>query len=242
MRVLAFRHVPFEGLGLIEPVLRARRIDVEYADLYQPGAALPDIAAYDALIFLGGPMSVNDDLPYLRREMELHPAGDGARQPVLGICLGAQLIAKALGATVQRNPAKEIGWYDLHFTEAARGRPALSRALARRPCSTGTARPSTCRPAPNCWRRRSSAAIRRSASANDVYGLQFHLEVTPEMIADWCVQDENCGDVRELESAIDPYFNAPRLAELSGTVFGRWCEMLQSREDDSLPILPYLRY
>ena len=119
MRVLAFRHVPFEDLGLIAPVLAERRIDVDYADLYQAGAAMPDIAAYDALIFLGGPMSVNDDLPYLGSEMELIRQAVARRQPILGICLGAQLIARALGATVRRNSAKEIGWYDLRFTEAA---------------------------------------------------------------------------------------------------------------------------
>ena len=68
-RVLSFRHVPCEGLGLIEPALRAYDIEVDYADLYQAGAPLPDIAAYEGLIFLGGPMSVNDDLPFLRREM-----------------------------------------------------------------------------------------------------------------------------------------------------------------------------
>ena len=79
MRVLAFRHVPFEGLGLIEPVLaRARRFDRLRRCSTSAGAALPDAADYDALIFLGGPMSVNDDLPYLRREMELHPPGRGA--------------------------------------------------------------------------------------------------------------------------------------------------------------------
>jgi hypothetical protein len=60
-----------------------------------------------------------------------------------------------------------------------------------------------------------------------VYALQFHLEVTPEIVADWCVQDDNCGDVRELASPVDPFFNAPRLAELSAQVFGSWSEMLQ---------------
>ena len=119
MRVLVFRHVPFEDLGLIAPVLAARRIAVDYADLYQAGAALPETAAYDALIFLGGPMSVNDDLAYLGSEMQLIRQAIARRQPILGICLGAQLIARALGATVRRNSAKEIGWYGLRFTEAA---------------------------------------------------------------------------------------------------------------------------
>jgi hypothetical protein len=60
-----------------------------------------------------------------------------------------------------------------------------------------------------------------------LYGLQFHLEVTPEMIVDWCAQDANCGDVQELDGPIDPYRNAARLAQLSRRVFGRWCALLK---------------
>jgi GMP synthase (glutamine-hydrolysing) len=63
MRVLAFRHVPFEGMGLIEPALETRGIAFDYADLYENGAELPDAGAYDGLVFLGGPMSANDPLP-----------------------------------------------------------------------------------------------------------------------------------------------------------------------------------
>ena len=59
-----------------------------------------------------------------------------------------------------------------------------------------------------------------------VYGLQFHLEVTPDMIADWCAQQDNCGDMRELQSAIDPCYNSRRLEELSSQVFGRWSELV----------------
>ena len=105
MRVLVFRHVPFEGLGLIEPALRAHDIQVDFADLYQTGAPPLDIDAYDGLIFLGGPMSVNDALSFLRREMEVIRRAVAQRQPILGICLGAQLIACALGAGVRRNSA-----------------------------------------------------------------------------------------------------------------------------------------
>ena len=74
--------------------------------------------------------------------------------------------------------------------------------------STGTARRSSCRQAPNFSPRPSSAATRRSASATACTALQFHLEVTPDMIADWCAQDDNCGDMRELQSVIDPCHNS----------------------------------
>ena len=60
----------------------------------------------------------------------------------------------------------------------------------------------------------------------NVYGLQFHFEVTPAMIEDWCAQSANCGDVCELEAPIDPQRNAARLTTLASVVFGRWCDLL----------------
>src|ERR1019366_5813807 len=111
MRVFAFRHVPFEDLGLIRASLEERGISIEYADLYRPGAPDPDIAQAAGLIFMGGPMSANDDLPWLRQELQLMAQAMEQRQPVLGVCLGAQLIAKALGAKVYRNGVKEVGWF-----------------------------------------------------------------------------------------------------------------------------------
>ena len=201
MRVLAFRHVPFEGIGLIGRTFEERNVEVDYVDLYRADAVLPDIAAYDGLIFLGGPMSVNDDLPYLAREMEWIRRAVAQGRPVLGICLGAQLIARAMGATVRPNAAKEIGWYDLRFTDAA----------ARDPLFLASS--DLCR----------NQAFRLG---DRVYGLQFHLEVTPDMIADWCSQDDNCGDMRELQSVIDPCHNSGRLEELSCQVFGRWSELV----------------
>jgi GMP synthase-like glutamine amidotransferase len=225
MRVLAFRHVPFEGLGLIEPALRLRHIEVDYADLYQPGAATPDIGRYDALIFMGGPMSVNDDLPFLHQETDFIRQAIARRQPILGICLGSQLIARAMGATVRRNSAKEIGWYRVQFTPAAAG-DRLFGGLYQETIFHWHGE--TFDLPPGAELLASSNLCRNQAfrAGEQTYGLQFHLEVTPEMIADWCIQDENCGDVRELEAAIDPSFNAARMAELSAQVFGNWCELV----------------
>ena len=232
MRALAFRHVPFEGLGLIEPALHAHHIAVEFADLYRADAPVPDISAYDALIFLGGPMSVNDDLPYLGREMEFIRQAISRQQPLLGICLGAQLIARALGATVRRNAVKEIGWYRLDFTEAA-GRNGLFQGLSQETVFHWHGE--TFDLPPGAELLASSELCRNQAYriGESVYGLQFHLEVTPEIIADWLLQDENCGDARELEQAVDSPvdldFLAARLAELSARVFGRWCTVIAAR-------------
>jgi GMP synthase-like glutamine amidotransferase len=228
MRVLAFRHVPFEGVGLIAPVLEERGLSLEYVDLYSPHARPPEIADAAGLILLGGPMSVNDPLPYLKLETDFIVQAVERQQPVLGICLGSQLIARALGSRVYRNPQKEIGWFDIHLTEAASSDPLFSglnpsetvfhwhgETFDLPPGATHLAYSEAC---PN-------QAFRVGSK---VYGLQFHLEVTPAMIADWCAQDENCGDVRELEGPINPWLHSERLARLSRLVFGHWCDLLHS--------------
>lgn len=226
MRVLAFRHVPFEGAGLIESVLAARGIALHYADLYDPGAANPDPAAFDALIFMGGPMSVNDDLAYLRWEMEAIRSAVERRQPVLGICLGAQLTAKALGARVYRNSEKEIGWFDVTFSEAAQSDPLFAGVPPRETLFHWHGE--TFDLPDGAVLLASSERCRNQAFrlGETTYGLQFHIEVTPEMIAEWCLQYENCGDVTELEAPIDPWGNSERLRQLAQTVLGRWSDLL----------------
>jgi len=226
MRVLAFRHVPFEGVGLIGPALEARGISLEYVDLYRPDAEAPEIADAAGLIFLGGPMSVNDPLRYLDIESDLIVQAVERTMPVLGICLGSQLIARALGSRVYRNPVKEIGWFETFLTEAAASDPLFSgmnhsETLFHWHGETwdlprGATRLAWSEACPN----------QAFLFGSNIYGLQFHLEVTPAMIADWCFQDENCGDLREISDPIDPMHNCDRLAELSEVVFGRWCDLL----------------
>lgn len=225
MKVLAFRHVPFEGIGRIAPLLEQRGIGCDYADLYQEGAATPDIAAYDGLIFLGGPMSANDPLPYLDRERVLVAQAVERGQPLLGICLGSQLIARSLGADVHRNSETEIGWFDIHLTEAAAD-DALFGGL-QGPETVFHWHSDTWELPPGAARLAGSKACGNQAfrAGRNIYGLQFHLEVTTAMIADWMEQDDNCGDVRELKSPIDPHVNSARLEELSNVVFGRWCSL-----------------
>jgi GMP synthase (glutamine-hydrolysing) len=226
VRVLAFRHVPFEGLGLIEPALESRGIEFEYCDLYQPGAAVPDTAAYDGFIFMGGPMSVNDNLPFLVEELRVIERAAAAGSPVLGVCLGSQMIARALGGRVYRNAEKEIGWFDIHLTDAGRDDPLL-RGLS--PVERVFHWHSDTFDLPRgaewlAYSERTRHQAYRFGRA--IYGLQFHFEVTPEMIINWSEEDENCGDVSELSTPLDPWVNHARCREAAQSLFGKWCDML----------------
>jgi GMP synthase (glutamine-hydrolysing) len=121
----------------------------------------------------------------------------------------------------------EIGWFDIELTDAGRQDPLVS-ALDSPETVLQWHGETFDLPADAVWLAQSKVcrhqAFRMGAT---VYAFQFHLEVTPEMIADWCTQDANCGDVRELDSPIDPHHNAARLAGLSRLVFGRWCALLK---------------
>jgi GMP synthase-like glutamine amidotransferase len=129
MRVHYLQHVSFEGLSSIEPFLRAKGHELTATHLYQ-GDALPAIDAFDWLIVMGGPMGVCDyeDYPWLAGEKQCITSAIEAGKIVLGICLGAQLIADALGATVSKNGHREIGWFNLSSTADAKN-TILSDAL-----------------------------------------------------------------------------------------------------------------
>lgn len=231
MRVLAFRHIPFEGLGLIESALESRGIGFDYCDLYQPGAVVPDTNGYDGLIFMGGPMSVNDDLRFLQEEMRLIERAAAGDVPMLGVCLGSQMIAKALGGRVYRNAEKEIGWFDIHLTDEGRRDPMLEQLapVERVFHWHGDTFDLPSEAVLLAYSQRTARQAYRIG--HGIYGFQFHLEVTPAMIVDWSIEEENCGDVRELSAPPDPWLNYARCREIALPVFGKWCDMLAPADE-----------
>ena len=106
------QHVPFEGLGSIDSWLQSMRADVSVTRFFED-PALPDVDDLHLLVIMGGPMSVNDEqeFPWLAAEQEFIRKAIETGKAVIGICLGAQLIAGALGAAVYPNREKEIGWF-----------------------------------------------------------------------------------------------------------------------------------
>jgi GMP synthase (glutamine-hydrolysing) len=127
---VALRHVAFEDLGLLAPLLARRGHTVRYLDVPVEPLDSFDPLAPDLLVVLGGPIGVyqTDEYPFLVPEIELIARRLAAGRPTLGICLGSQLIARALGKRVYPSGVKEIGWASIELTDA--GRESCLRHLA----------------------------------------------------------------------------------------------------------------
>jgi len=227
MQVLAFQHAPSEGIGSIAAALG--RHNIAWRTVGQaswPVNGPVDLADTAGLILMGGPMSANDDLPWIPPEIATIREAVHRDIPVLGICLGAQLIARALGARVYRNPEKEIGWSSLQWTAAASADPLFHGF--RDPETVFQWHGETFDLPPGAEHLAYSSACRHQAfrAGANVYGIQFHLEVTPEIVEEWLRQDAACGALREATVPIDPHAHASRLAEVAATVFDRWCGLL----------------
>ena len=116
-KLLVFQHVAHEILGTLDPLLRNSGIRIRYVNFGRSNYEIPDLKNYDGLIVLGGHMNVDqvEEYPYLIPEIEAIGEAITLDIPILGICLGSQLLAKALGGEVSKNNTKEIGWYDVKF-------------------------------------------------------------------------------------------------------------------------------
>ena len=116
LNIHCFMHVPFEGPGIISRWISKNNHALEFTRLFE-NDPLPDAATIDLLVIMGGPMNVFDFHihPWMQEEVEWVSAFIESGKPVLGICLGAQIVAASLGAEVYPGKHKEIGWFNLHF-------------------------------------------------------------------------------------------------------------------------------
>lgn len=224
---LAVRHVPFEDLGVLEPLLVERGYAVRSIDAPADPPAADELRAADLLVVLGGPISVTDVERYPFLEAELAGVAARARDgaPTLGICLGAQLLARALGAEVTRTSAVEIGYAPVALTDA--GRDSVLAPLAGIPVlhwhGEQFALPE------GATSLASTPVTRHQAFAvgDALLGIQFHPEVDrlePWLVGHAAELDAHGLDPRDLRR--DAATHGPALATAARAALGAWLDGL----------------
>jgi len=202
MSVLIVKNILAEGPGTIEDFLKGEKIPYKVLELSR-GEAIPDIMGYSHLIVMGGPMAVYEmqKYAYLEAEAELIRDFINKGRGVLGICLGAQMIAHALGARVYPGGAKEIGWYTVDITDDGMKDPVFSTLSLESSSSAQVFQwhGDTFDLPVDAVRLASSGLYENQAFryGGNIYALQFHIEVTPWMIKEW-FEDEKDFNVQEM--------------------------------------------
>lgn len=182
--IAIFRHLAHEGAGYFAEVLAARNIPFQLIAI-DAGDVIPASAtAYSGLVFMGGNMSVNDSLPWIADELALIRDAVARDIPVLGHCLGGQLIAKALGGVVSANPLKEIGWGEVRVSDCAIAREWFG-AVQNFQAFHWHGETFTL-PQGATHLLSSAHCLNQAYSIGKHLGLQCHIEMTAEMIAEWC--------------------------------------------------------
>lgn len=230
-RVCVLQHAPCEPLGTIADALRAAGHTAETVRTFEGQAVPEELGEAGGVILMGGPMSVYEQAhyPFLKGEMKLIEEALRTGKPVLGVCLGSQLLAAALGADVRPGRKKEIGWYPVSLSEAARNDPLFTGVkatflayhwhgdvfdLPRGAKLLASSEVTACQ------------AFRYGPSA---YGLLFHAEVTRPMVAAMVHSfSQELAEAAVLGTDVlrdaDAYL--PLLRDLATAVFGKWALLI----------------
>ena len=203
-RILVLQHVESEGLGIIDGAVKRKGFVADFIRVFK-GERIPrNIQRYAGLIVLGGPMGVYEEeiYPFIKDEIALIKSAVKEEIPVLGICLGSQMLAKAAGADVYKGKKKEIGWYDVRLTDEGKrdrlfiGLPDRFIVFQWHGDTFDIPENSKCLASSELFPHQ---IIKVGKNA---YGLQFHLEVTEKMAREWI--DVNDKELLSVKSYIDP--------------------------------------
>lgn len=219
------KNMPHEAAGLFSSFAEKEKIPYSIVDLHR-GDRFPEVKWGQAVVVLGGPDSANDTTPKIVAELAalrkcLH---DGI--PCLGVCLGLQLLVKAAGGTVFKNPVKEIGfrdpssaWFEMEITAAGKKDPLL--AGIPNPCKVFQLHGETVglTPSMTCLARGRTCENQIVRVQKGVYGIQGHVELDEQMFEDWLAADEDLLKMDAVELRLDFQMARLELEQSSATFF-----------------------
>lgn len=191
-----------EHLGYFSKILNRNNLSHQYVKLFEDDN-IPNLKDYVAIIILGGPMNVYEEkeYPFLKKENSIIKEALKIKKPILGLCLGAQIIAKAAGAKVYQAKRQEIGWFTLELTKNGKNSTIFKNIKER---ITVFQWHNDTFDIPNGAKKLASSnlTLNQAFSIGEVaYGLQFHLEVTKQMILEWIYRYDE--DLRSLKEEVD---------------------------------------
>lgn len=230
-KVLVLQHTPPENLGTIADALGHRKIAHTYVRAFQEEPIPKDLDRYAGLVVMGGPMGVadRDRMPFLKQEILLIEQALKEKKPVLGICLGSQLLAHALGAPVRRGDKKEIGWHMVRLTEEGRADPLFNGVepsfFAYHWHGDVFDLPGSAAPLASSEQTRHQV-FRYGSNA---YGFLCHLEVTENLVREMIrtfsgeLQEEGIDAGWMMEKTEE---HLPPLQRISQSVFGKWTGLI----------------
>ena len=233
MRVLVLQHIACEPPGVFEDVLHERGAELHRVELDE-GQALPEWRDVDAIVAMGGPMSVNDDaeLPWLTAEKRAIGEAVRAGTPYWGVCLGVQLLAASLDALVYPGPEPEVGLLPVQITAAGRDDPVFA-GLADDLVTLQWHGDTFDLPHGSTLLASSPAYANQAFRFERAYGVQFHLEVSPEMALEWAAVPEYAaaldrtlgdGGADQLVGAVRDH--AGEMLGYGRTLFERWLDLV----------------
>lgn len=192
-KVLVFQHVAHKILGTLNPTLRDHGLRMRYVNFERNPEEEPTLEKYNGLIILGGHMGVYEAEKYTHIKTELKLIEEALKKniPILGICLGSQLLAHVLGAEVKKSEEKEIGWYDIKLTEEGCKDPLFNHFKASEKMFQLHGDTFT---VPKTAVHLASSELCQGQAfryGEKVYGIQFHLEVDQPMIHRWLLNQRN---------------------------------------------------
>ena len=233
MRLLVLQHIACEHPGVFSEVMAERGVEAVPVELDE-GEPLPDWREFDAVLAMGGPMGAVDDAehPWLAGERELVRDAVADGRGFLGVCLGVQLLAAALGAPVRAMESAEVGMLPVELTPEGRGHPLF--AGVEEPIVSLQWHQDTFELPPDSVHLASSPAVENQAfqAGERAFGVQFHLEVTPAMAREWAAvpayrrsaeqtlgREGGAAFLAEIES------RAEELRPVARRLYGNWLEL-----------------